>query len=45
MVIANVFPKLETLKNVVTPLCKKRRFQTRLESGHVKMCRAFAKSP
>ena len=32
MIIANVFPKLQTVKNFVTPLCKKRRFGTRLDS-------------
>ena len=37
MVLANVFSKLQTVKNIVTPLCKKRRFGTRLDSRHVKL--------
>ena len=45
MVIANVFPKLQTVKNFVTPLCKKRRFGTPLESEHVKVSRIIKKSP
>ena len=32
MVIANIFPKLETVKYFVRPLCKKRRFRTRFDS-------------
>ena len=32
MVLANVFCGLQTLKNFVTPLCKKRHFGTRLDS-------------
>ena len=32
MVIANVFPKLQTVKNFVTALWKKRRFGGRLDS-------------
>ena len=44
MVIANVFQKLQTVKNFVTPLCKKRRFRTRLDSRHVKVSRILAKS-
>ena len=45
MVIANVFPKLQTVKNFVTPLCKKRRFGTRLDSQHVKVSGIHVKSP
>ena len=45
MVIANVFPKLQTVKNFVTPLCKKRRFGTRLDSPRVKVSRILAKCP
>ena len=45
MVIANVFPKLQTLNNFVAPLCKKRRFGTPLDSEHVKASRIIAKSP
>ena len=32
MVIANVFPKLRTVKDFATPVCNKRRFKTRLDS-------------
>ena len=45
MVIANVFPKLKTVENFVTPLCKKRHFGTRLDSRHVKLSRILGKSP
>ena len=45
MVIANVFSKLQTVKNFVTKLCKKGRFGTRLNSRHVKGSRIPAKSP
>ena len=45
MVLANVFCGLQTLKNFVTPLCKKRHFGTRLDSSHVKGSRILAKSP
>ena len=45
MAMANPFPKLQTVKNFVTLLCKKRRFRTPLESEHVKVSRILAKSP
>ena len=45
MVLFNVFSKLQTVKNFVTPICKKRRFGTRWESRHVKVPRQLAKSP
>ena len=45
MIIANVFLKLQTVKNIVTPLCKKRHFGLRLESPHVKVSRILAKCP
>ena len=45
MVKANMFPKLRTVKNFVTPLCKKRRFGRHLECRHVKVSRILAKSP
>ena len=32
MVIANVSPKLQTVKNFVGPLCKKRIFGTRFDT-------------
>ena len=44
MVIANVFPKLQTVKNFVTPLSKKRRFATPLDSRHVKVFQILAES-
>ena len=44
MIIANLFPKLQSVKNFVTPLWKKRRFRTPLESEHVKVSRKIAKS-
>ena len=37
MVIANMFPNFETVKNFFTPLYKKWSFGTRLDSGHVKV--------
>ena len=36
IVLANVFPKLENVKNFVRTLSKKRRFRTRFDSQHVK---------
>ena len=45
MVIANVFPKLQTVKNFVRRLCKKRRFGTRFDSQHLKGSLIFAKCP
>ena len=45
MVLPNVLPKLQTVKNFVTPLCKKRRFGTRLGSRHGKVSRIFTKPP
>ena len=44
MVLANMFPKLQTVKNFVTPLCKKHRFGTRLDSRNVKVAKLLAKS-
>ena len=44
MVIANMFPKLQTVKNFITPLCKKCRFSTRLDNRHVKVSRILAES-
>ena len=44
MVIANIFQKLETPKNLVRPFCKKRRFGTRSYSQDVKVCQILAKS-
>ena len=45
MVIATVLPKLQTLKDFVRPLSKKRSFGTRLDSRHVKVSRTLAKFP
>ena len=45
IIIANVFPKLETVKNLVRPLSKNRRFKTRFDSQHVKASKILAKSP
>ena len=45
IVIANVFPKLQTVKILVRPLSKKRRFRTRFDSQHVKTSEILAKSP
>ena len=45
MLIANVFPKLQTVKNVVRPLCKKRHFGTRFHTHHDKVSQILAKSP
>ena len=45
MVIANVFLKLETVKNFVRPFSKKHRFETRFDSQHVKVSRIFEKCP
>ena len=42
--IGNVFPKLETLKDVVRALSKKRRFRTSFESQHVKGYQTLLKS-
>ena len=36
IVIANVFPKLKTVKDLVRPLAKKHRFRTPLDNQHVK---------
>ena len=44
-VIANVFPKLQTVKTLVRPLSKTRRLRTRFGSQHVKASQIFAKSP
>ena len=43
--LANVFPKLQTLKNLVRPLSKKCCFRTRFDRKHVKASQILAKSP
>ena len=45
MITANVFPKFQTVKHFVRPLCKKRRFGTGFDSQDVKVTRMLAKSP
>ena len=45
IVIANIFPKLGTVKTFVRSLSKKRRFRTRFDSQHVKASHILAKSP
>ena len=42
--IALVFPKLRTVKDLVRPLSKKRRFRAPFESQHVKGPQTFVKS-
>ena len=42
--IGNVFPKLETVKDIVRALSKKRRFRTSFERQHVKGCETLSKS-
>ena len=45
IVIANVFPKLQSVTNFFRPLSKKRRFRTRFDSQHMKASQIVAKSP
>ena len=45
IVIGNVFPKLETVKILVSPLSKKRRLTRCFDSQHVKASQTLAKSP
>ena len=45
MVIANVFPKLQTVKNVVRPLFEKGSFGTHFDTQHDKVSEILAKSP
>ena len=45
MDIANIFLKLETVKNFIRPLCKKRSFRTPFDSQHVKVSQILAKPP
>ena len=44
MVIANVLAILRTVKDLVRPLSKKRRFTTSLEVQHVKESQTLVKS-
>ena len=43
-VVANVFPKLGTVKMLLGPLSKRRRFRTRIDSQHVIAPQILAKS-
>ena len=45
MVIANVFPNFQTVKNFVTPLYKKRHFGTHLDSRPVTVSQILPKFP
>ena len=44
IVIANIFAKLETVKNLFRPLSKKRRLRRHFESQHVKVSQILAES-
>ena len=44
-VIANVFSKLQTVKNLVRILLKRRRFRARFDSQHVKAFQIVVKFP
>ena len=45
IVKANEFPNLQTVKNLLRDLSKKRRFGTRFDSQHVKASQILVKSP
>ena len=44
IVIANVFPKLQTVKDLVRPFAKKRRVITSLDSQHAKGSQILVKT-
>ena len=44
IVIANGFPKLQTGKDLVKPICRKRCFRTSFDSQHVDGCQKLVKS-
>ena len=44
ILIATLFRKLQTVKDLVRPLFKKHRFRTPLDSQHVKGSQTFVKS-
>ena len=44
MVLATLLRKLQTVKDLVTPLSKKLRFRTPFDSEHVKGCQTLVKS-
>ena len=45
IVVANVFPNLETVKVLLRPLSKNRHLRTHFDSQHVKVSKILAKSP
>ena len=45
MVLANVFPKLLTVKILVRPLSKKRRFRKHFDGQNVEVSQILAISP
>ena len=45
IVIANVFPKLQTVKVLLRPLSKKRCYRTLFDSQHVKASQMLVESP
>ena len=45
IVIANVFPKLATVKSLFRTLSKRRPFRARFDTEHVKASQILAKSP
>ena len=45
IVIANVFQKLQTVRNLLIPLSEKSRFRTHFDSRHAKASQALTKSP
>ena len=45
IIIANVFPKLQTVKIQLRPTSKKRCFGTRFDGQHVKACQILVKQP
>ena len=44
ILLANVFPILQTVKDFVRPLSRKHRFKTSLDSQHVKMSQTLVKA-
>ena len=44
IVIANVFPKLQTVKILIRPLSEKHRFKKNFDSQHVKASQIVEKS-
>ena len=44
IVIANIFPILQTVKDLVRPLSNKRRFRTSFDNQHVKVSETIVKT-